>query len=443
METLPSPKRIFIVLTVSGFILYVIYGVNTRAGLFPTLKPSDTNGEDGNNTENHSGTAGRATVVVQWKARLKNTTTKHTHEGNRFTENNVSPESSEKELKTRGKNVNAEIGRENSAVGGEGESRRQSQVTYTELPNSLNENSVNKIVDDGHSRKFLSDVGNPDLTRDTNEPDNSLQQPRRKRLPNALIIGVKKGGTRALLEILQIHPDVRASGPEIHFFDRDKNYKKGLEWYRDQMPLSRPKQITIEKSPSYFVTKDPDVPARVYQMSRSIKLVVIVRDPTRRAISDYAQGLSKHPQNPPFEKMLLKTPRLKKINEKWSKVRIGRYAEHYKRWLEYFPPEQFHFVSGEELVKNPATEVKAVEKFLKIRQYIQESNFFFNKSKGFPCFLGKITSRGVKTEPHCLGKEKGRKHPPVSERVLTLLQDYYRPFNEKFYEMVNRNFHWP
>ncbi|KAL1470432.1 hypothetical protein MTO96_024314 [Rhipicephalus appendiculatus] len=31
-----------------------------------------------------------------------------------------------------------------------------------------------------------------------------------KRLPRALIIGVKKAGTRALLEFLRLHPDVRA-----------------------------------------------------------------------------------------------------------------------------------------------------------------------------------------------------------------------------------------
>ncbi|KPP74389.1 heparan sulfate glucosamine 3-O-sulfotransferase 3B1-like [Scleropages formosus] len=51
-----------------------------------------------------------------------------------------------------------------------------------------------------------------------------------KKLPQAIIIGVKKGGTRALLEFLRVHPDVRAVGAEPHFFDR--NYDKGLRWYR-------------------------------------------------------------------------------------------------------------------------------------------------------------------------------------------------------------------
>ena len=59
----------------------------------------------------------------------------------------------------------------------------------------------------------------------TNEGSNS-----RKHLPDAIIIGVKKGGTRALLEFLRIHPNVRATGPEPHFFDR--HYHLGYEWYR-------------------------------------------------------------------------------------------------------------------------------------------------------------------------------------------------------------------
>lgn len=51
-----------------------------------------------------------------------------------------------------------------------------------------------------------------------------------KKLPQALIIGVKKGGTRALLEFIRLHPDVKAAGAEVHFFD--KYYDNGLDWYR-------------------------------------------------------------------------------------------------------------------------------------------------------------------------------------------------------------------
>jgi len=56
-----------------------------------------------------------------------------------------------------------------------------------------------------------------------------------RRLPQCLIIGVRKGGTRALLEFLNLHPDVQAERREVHFFDRDTRYKRGIEWYRRQM----------------------------------------------------------------------------------------------------------------------------------------------------------------------------------------------------------------
>jgi hypothetical protein len=50
------------------------------------------------------------------------------------------------------------------------------------------------------------------------------------RLPSAIIIGVKKSGTRALLEFLRLNPAVKAPGPEVHFFDR--HYDRGFDWYR-------------------------------------------------------------------------------------------------------------------------------------------------------------------------------------------------------------------
>lgn len=108
-----------------------------------------------------------------------------------------------------------------------------------------------------------------------------------RRLPQALIVGVRKCGTRALLEMLFLHTQIQKAAGEVHFFDRDENYSRGLDWYRKKMPYSFRGQITIEKSPSYFVT--PEVPERVRAMNASIKLMMIVRDPVTRAISDYTQ----------------------------------------------------------------------------------------------------------------------------------------------------------
>lgn len=88
-----------------------------------------------------------------------------------------------------------------------------------------------------------------------------------RHLPGVLIIGVKKSGTRALLEFIRLHPDVRAAGCEVHFFDR--HYNRGLHFYRNHMPATINGQITMEKTPSYFITKE--VPFRVHHMNPGIK----------------------------------------------------------------------------------------------------------------------------------------------------------------------------
>lgn len=255
-----------------------------------------------------------------------------------------------------------------------------------------------------------------------------------KRLPQAIIIGVKKAGTRALLEYLRLHPDVRAPGPEPHFFD--KNYYKGLKWYRNLMPETTKGQLTIEKTPSYFVTKG--IPERVYKMSKKTKLIVVFRDPVTRAISDYAQLASRNPDVKTFEEMVFVNNRTRIVDTSWTIVKIGVYAQHLARWLEYFPIRQMHFVSGENLIENPADEMTRIQEFLGIEQFITAENFTFNQTKGFPCYKKENNT----TRWHCLNEEKGRRHPGIDNSVKRRLEDFYRPFNLKLYSMTGQDFGW-
>ncbi|XP_008280969.1 heparan sulfate glucosamine 3-O-sulfotransferase 3B1-like [Stegastes partitus] len=104
------------------------------------------------------------------------------------------------------------------------------------------QSNLKAILNDGHEaeqlgaynaspvsfvREQLSDLSNGEAPSNNISIANNFGS---KKYPQAIIIGVKKGGTRALLEFLRIHPDVRAVGAEPHFFDRF--YERGLEWYR-------------------------------------------------------------------------------------------------------------------------------------------------------------------------------------------------------------------
>nr|XP_019568088.1 PREDICTED: heparan sulfate glucosamine 3-O-sulfotransferase 3B1 [Rhinolophus sinicus] len=255
-----------------------------------------------------------------------------------------------------------------------------------------------------------------------------------KQLPQAIIIGVKKGGTRALLEFLRVHPDVRAVGAEPHFFDR--SYDKGLAWYRDLMPRTLEGQITMEKTPSYFVTRE--APARISAMSKDTKLIVVVRDPVTRAISDYTQTLSKRPDIPTFESLTFKNRTTGLIDTSWSAIQIGIYAKHLEHWLRHFPIGQMLFVSGERLISDPAGELGRVQDFLGLKRIITDKHFYFNKTKGFPC----LKKAEGSSKPHCLGKTKGRTHPEIDREVVQRLREFYRPFNLKFYQMTGHDFGW-
>ncbi|XP_013792567.1 heparan sulfate glucosamine 3-O-sulfotransferase 3B1-like, partial [Limulus polyphemus] len=200
-----------------------------------------------------------------------------------------------------------------------------------------------------------------------------------------------------------------------------------------QMPLSLANQITIEKTPSYYVT--PGVAARVYNMSRHVKLIIAVRDPVTRAISDYTQGISKQNGGKTFEDLAFMNVTTGLVDTSWSAIRIGLYAKYLQRWRRFFPTSQFHIVSGEKLISDPVGEIAKVQEFLGLSKLVDDSCFYFNETKGFPCMRSR-------TKTHCLDKTKGRVHPKINPISIHRLQDFYRPFNLKFYFFVGQNFGW-
>ncbi|KRZ55953.1 Heparan sulfate glucosamine 3-O-sulfotransferase 3B1 [Trichinella nativa] len=247
-----------------------------------------------------------------------------------------------------------------------------------------------------------------------------------KRLPDAIIIGVKKAGTRATLEYLRLHDQIKAPGPEIHFFDR--NYKYGLDWYREQMPPAAPEDVIIEKTPRYFIS--PEAPTKIRSMNQKMKLIVVFRDPVTRLLS-----ASKRPGLPSFEQMAFLDANRTRVNRSWGAVHTGLYEKHLRHWLKLFPKSQILFISGEQLITNPVNVTANMEQFLNLPKKITDQHFAFGGK--FPC-LKKLPL----SEPHCLGKTKGRLHPVVSEKDLQTLRRFYKPYNDVLYKLIGQSFDW-
>ena len=126
-------------------------------------------------------------------------------------------------------------------------SKRKSAIFFLLLVSLI---AYNSFSSDQNTDGKTGPKGNLDPVNTTSEFGN-------KKLPGCIIIGVRKGGTRALLEMLTLHPAIRMAAQEVHFFDNETNYGRGYSWYLAQMPSLEEGQIAMEKSPRYMVTPPP------------------------------------------------------------------------------------------------------------------------------------------------------------------------------------------
>ena len=262
-----------------------------------------------------------------------------------------------------------------------------------------------------------------------------------RRLPQCLIIGEMKCGTRALLEYMGLHPDIAIAKDEANFFDA--YYGKGLDWYRSQMPLSTQGQITVEKTPSYYRT--PVCIDRIRSMNASTKVILLVRDPIDRSVSDWLEvcrqlrdGRKKVPERicQTYEDSGILT-RTGSVNPNSEFISHSIYSMFIDRWTRWFAIDtQLLVIDGDKFVSDPLSELVRVENFLGLRNYLTKQNVVFNEEKGFHCM---VSDSGHKK---CLSKTKGAPHPDVQPDVEEKLRNYFKKYNQRFYDAVQHDFGW-
>lgn len=99
-------------------------------------------------------------------------------------------------------------------------------------------------------------------------------------LPTFIVVGVMKAGTTSLAANLRAHPQVFMPKKELHFFD--KHFDEGVPWYREQFKKGRGR-VCGEKTPRYMTRKV--FMERLHQTVPDAKIIVLLRDPVARVIS--------------------------------------------------------------------------------------------------------------------------------------------------------------
>jgi len=106
-------------------------------------------------------------------------------------------------------------------------------------------------------------------------------------LPNFLCAGAAKCGTTSLHAILAEHPQIfLPQRKEIHFFENNGNYSKGLDWYSKYFKNANEKKVIGEITADYMFFDY--VPERIIEaLGKNIKIIFMLRNPVDRSYSEY------------------------------------------------------------------------------------------------------------------------------------------------------------
>lgn len=245
-------------------------------------------------------------------------------------------------------------------------------------------------------------------------------------LPDAMIIGAMKAGTSSLHNYLTQHPGVIAPlRKEVHYFDLQ--YGNGERWYRANFgPLGRP-GLNLDSSPYYLF--HPLAAQRAHALVPQAKLVVLLRDPVRRAYSHYWHERDKRRERLSFEDAIAAEPervgddeqrlargeiQQSRAHQHCTYLARGRYAEQLERWLRLYPREQLLVLQFEDLGRAPMVTLNRTLEYLALPPMSR-----------------------VRLDPR-----NARKYPPINPATAERLREYFAPHDAALAALLGEPTRW-
>ena len=275
-----------------------------------------------------------------------------------------------------------------------------------------------------------------------------------KRLPKAVIIGVKKCGTMTLLQYMQLHTSITING-ETQFPGTINFTAKDVSKWKDQMYYSSPRTLPMTETSGYILARVESKRRLKGFLDDDLKIIVIIRDPITRAVSDYVHKLSvvfegSLPRNASFPityrgddlrqsiKDTIIDVSTGRLRDGQQLVRFGQYITDLRGLMEVYSRDQLLILDGEAFIEDPLPSLQRVETFLGVPKFYKRDHFRVNPQTGFYC-------AHVPERPfyHCANpRVKGRPHPTLDDDSEEKLRDYYRPFNLQLAREFDLDFPW-
>lgn len=250
-----------------------------------------------------------------------------------------------------------------------------------------------------------------------------------RKLPDFLVIGGKRCGTTTLFEFLRQHQMI--AEPVIdHMGFFDDNYSIGINYYKSFFPIKTEetaKKLDYDVTTSYLTS--PFVAERVAKEIPNVKIIVLLRNPTSRAWSDYNASQKKDVSEEQFQSYIddeLQELEASDFEEKVSKndynmsepfsnfIKKGLYAVYLKKWLKLFPRKNFLFISTESFSKDENKVFKQIFDFLGL------SNF----------------------EIHKLQRMSKGNYEKLNPKIKNKLDLFFASHNDELFKLINEKYDW-
>lgn len=249
--------------------------------------------------------------------------------------------------------------------------------------------------------------------------------------PTVLIIGAQKAGTTALHHLLGLHANmVSAAVKEIHFFDKEANYERGVDWYHSHFPFPhqlRGGKYTFECTPKYLY--HVEAAKRIAHYNPDLKLIAILRNPIDRAYSAWnVPHWKKKGEGASFFEVVRKeamqihkelaagSEQLYTTSKEPDYLHRGLYYYQLKRYYQYFDHKQIMVIESKALRDQPQDALDSISDFLDI-----------------PNFL---------LAPTDLTFHNQGKYRSIPDEARSFLQQFFEPFNVKLYNLLREAYDW-
>jgi len=257
-------------------------------------------------------------------------------------------------------------------------------------------------------------------------------------------IGSGKCGSTWLYDNLVKHPQVCDRNlKELNYFS-DLYEAQSLSWYGAQFSGCENGQKKGEFSVTYLT--HPEAAKRIHNDFPEVKLLAIVRDPVKRAFSNYLHSIRKGDIRADYQFSDY-------IDEEW-RLAPGQYVEHLDKYFSLFGRDQLHVVITEEFAQDPLQGYRDIYRFIGVEnvdfvppdynkqrnvarsyRYLWMENILVRSyrwlsKRGYTKFVKRVKDSKAVTMIRNINQDKNPV-PQIDEASKIRLQEYYRPFNQR------------